>query len=267
MVEAKLETAAKRTWLLESMRATFFFTEPHLWKPRQLLQTVTGQTPTNVQQPIAMSIIQESCPLGAGQFTIGQNASRVDMVLAAVPSAPSVIAVGSKLSPEEPQFIKIGPYQENLPEFKRTLESLAPKLSNFSRIGVLPIVLCEGPRPDDIFRLLCELFPKFGLERDGIEDFIWKTNRRRQSKFVDNLMINRLATWTVIQTQKLEMVASFPAGPMFQATPTGLFAVRGELDMNTDHLRKEPLPGEPVIKLFSELLSHAERFMSSGDNQ
>lgn len=267
MVEAKLASTPQRVWLLEQMRATFFFTAPTVWQPKRLLQSVTGQEPTQIQQPIAMSMIQESCPLGSGQFTIGQNANRIDVVLSAVPAVAPVLTPGEEQKPHKPQFIKLGPYRDQIPAFRTILTKLVGQLSGFSRLGVLPVVFCEGPGPDEIYKLLCDLFPRFGLEREGIEDFIWKTNRRRRSEIDAALWINRLTTWTVIQTQTLEMIVATPNAPTLQATPTGLFAVRVELDINTDHLRKDPLPNEATMKLLDELLSHAEGFMNSGDRQ
>lgn len=90
-------------------------------------------------------------------------------------------------------------------------------------------------------------------------DFVYQINRRRPSKVIGGLPLNRISKWTVQETQDLVFSAD---GHMLRRP--GKFACRVELDMNCVP-SKQPLPKDRVADLFVELVTLATEVASAGD--
>ena len=90
-------------------------------------------------------------------------------------------------------------------------------------------------------------------------DFVYQINRRRPSKVIGGLPLNRISKWTVQEVQALV----FSADGHVLRRP-GKFACRVELDMNCVP-SKQPLPKDRVADLFTELVTLAAEVVSAGE--
>lgn len=110
------------------------------------------------------------------------------------------------------------------------------------------------------YRRLGQQLPTVQIDADNSSDFSYQINRRRVSRVVPDLELNRLAKWSVSSAQS------------FVATPTGVtvattksLACRLELDMNSSGDRIDILPRAAGGLLLAELGALALEIAESGD--
>lgn len=104
------------------------------------------------------------------------------------------------------------------------------------------------------YKNLKEFLPFLNL--DNLSDFNYQVNRRRDSRIVEGLPINRLTRWSVVSL-KLDLI---------QAGVADLdFASRLELDINTVPERINSLPSEKLVNLFDELVQMGLELSKKGD--
>lgn len=96
------------------------------------------------------------------------------------------------------------------------------------------------------------------LNLGSLSDFNYQVNRRRDSKVVEGLSINRLTRWNVIRRQLI--LAHQP-----QVNVAEVFASRLELDINTVPERINSLPSEKLASLFDELVQIGLELSEKGD--
>lgn len=101
--------------------------------------------------------------------------------------------------------------------------------------------------------------PSVRLTPDS-SDFLYQINRRRLSKTVRDLSINRLSKWSVQQSQELLLRND---GRVVRQ-PVEL-ACRAELDVNSSPERTDALPREELPDLFDELVELTSELSIRGD--
>ena len=117
--------------------------------------------------------------------------------------------------------------------------------------------------PTEGMSRLSKYLPRLGLEEQGVSDFVYQINRRRQSFRVPHAQLNRVARWSSEQIVGGQLRIAPPLLPQVQPLRTG-FVNRLMLDVNT-------LPGTSAIAhdrfsgLFVELVEMARKVASEGD--
>ena len=95
------------------------------------------------------------------------------------------------------------------------------------------------------------------LNSENLNDFNYQVNRRRNSKIVRDVSVNRLTRWSVFSLKQLDFT---------QGRSTDLdFASRLELDINTLPERISSLPSESLVSLFDELVQMGLELSKKGD--
>jgi hypothetical protein len=152
----------------------------------------------------------------------------------------------------------IGPFQEKIPWFTRLM---TPWLSTSSppllRLAFACKLLQPADTQDAAYRALAPLLPGVKLTPRP-NDFLYHVNRRRDSKTVQGLQLNRMSTWS-----KLNIPFFVPPGKPFSWPDKCYSAV--QLDMNTAPERAQVLPAKLLPQLFEELVAFALEIAARGD--
>lgn len=154
----------------------------------------------------------------------------------------------------------LGAFREKIDWF---VGLLTPWLANscppLKRLAFASKLLQPASTQQEAFRVLAAHLPLMNFEQDP-NDFVLQINRRRDSRVVGGLPINRVSTWS-----KLNVTFSIEAqgGIPFKWPENCYSAV--ELDINTAPERVEILPRELLPQLFMELASLGEEIAERGD--
>ena len=157
----------------------------------------------------------------------------------------------------------IGPFASAVPPFHTLMTRWLTQISfPVNRIAFGANVLLPVPSLPEACRWLDGMLPSVKIDRGGTRDFMYRINRRRGSTHDSSLQINRLATWSVMQSIGLEVVIGAGGVPATRQLPEKHFC-RLELDVNTvppRKLRREKLP-----PIFDELVDAAIEIAEQGD--
>lgn len=103
------------------------------------------------------------------------------------------------------------------------------------------------------------------IDSTRMRDLVFRVNWPLQSQAAPGVTINRLTTWSALQFSISQF--ALEAGGTGAVSPIAhpMFAVRLELDHNTDANRREPFTAEQVGKLYSELVGLASSNALDGE--
>ncbi len=132
----------------------------------------------------------------------------------------------------------------------------SPDMFQLNRLAFGAVLLKLVQSSRSAYENLKEFLPFLNLDNLS-GDFNYQVNRRRDSKIVEGLPINRLTQWNVVSLKQIDLT---------QARVADLdFASRLELDINTSSERINSLPSEKLVKLFDELVEMGLELSKKGD--
>jgi hypothetical protein len=100
---------------------------------------------------------------------------------------------------------------------------------------------------------------------DNASDFLYQINRRRDSRIIPGLRINRLSKWSVASLQTVSM-AMVPAAGQTQGTiGTSHYASRLELDINTTPEFQTEFERQQLALILRELIDFAVEIANQGE--
>ena len=126
------------------------------------------------------------------------------------------------------------------------------------RVAFGAILLQPVPSHESGYETLDGYLPTVSVD-PKLSDFLYQVNRRRISKVIDNLWVNRLSKWS---TQKVESLTVTSDGTVVRGMEA--FACRLELDINSVP-SAESLPTDLLPRLFEELVALAGEIALDGD--
>src|SRR5262249_55173789 len=125
------------------------------------------------------------------------------------------------------------------------------------RLAFASKLLQPADTQEDVSRELERLLPGVKLTPRP-NDFLYHVNRRRYSRVVDRLQINRMSTWS-----KLNVLFLAEPGKPFTWPEKGYSAV--QLDINTAPEKGGILPTDLAPPLFEELVALGLEIAERGD--
>lgn len=240
-------------WQVESLRITVFPEDNARTSPSRLWDQFVGEKPDNVQ-------IEQS-KFDARQKILG---NRITVLV----KQPAQIDWQFPIVPQDNES------KQSMPNWG-SLHVEVDSLLQFSRkwltcVEIMPVIrLAFGavlliPANDEVtaYERLQQLFP--GIDPRSVSDFSYQINRRRGSRTVEGLTINRLSRWNIATLERLVS----PLDPFAETDdnlPTRLNAVRAELDINTGPHTGHTLPSESLVTVFDELVEMALEIAREGD--
>jgi hypothetical protein len=102
------------------------------------------------------------------------------------------------------------------------------------------------------------------LDTENSSDFHYQINRRRSSKKIPGLSLNRLSKWAV-NIAKFSQLALGPIVQEFVISANDLIFAHAELDINTVPDNQQPISPEQLPIIFSELIELASEIADQGD--
>lgn len=252
-------------WLVESLRFTVFWTHPQIpdenrsehrgsWK--ELLGSQPDQSNWNSQ---THSFSEEGPHLDA-RLRVDLQPSRTDWRLLPDPS--------KNLSSN--QLLTVGSYMTTSPAFGKLMKRWLSDCPPINRLAFGAVLLLPADDFVDSIRKLNHMLPLVQLHDEDAREFLYRINRPRKSRMeIPNLKINRLGTWSSVQTISgvIELTLGGPAKSQGNFIPvqSSLFACRLELDINTNPDFGLEIPEDIRGEVFEELAGHCSEIAANGD--
>ena len=107
------------------------------------------------------------------------------------------------------------------------------------------------------------MLPTVSVADAGARDFMYRINRRRQSRHHQGLEVNRLAAWSAVQGMGFEIV--IVGGVPSARVSEGRNFCRLELDINTVPIPADAIPQEVLPNVLAELIDAAIEISTEGD--
>ena len=237
-------------WQTESLRLTAFPVDPddaikaQHWQPLILTPAEAVQRPPQTRQ-----VIEEGPWNNARLQVVGQPGQIHWRTFSTTP-----IPGGPML---------VGPFASAVPPFRALMTRWLSQLSfSVNRIAFGAIVMLPAPSLPVACRYLDGMLPSVKIDRSGTRDFMYRVNRQRESIPEPSCRINRLATWSVMQSFGLEVDIGAGGVPTTRQLPGEHFC-RLELDVNTVPSRN--LRPRKLSDIFDELVGAAEEIAERGD--
>ena len=246
------------SWQAESLRATAFYK--------------VGDTPSDVnrlwellmhRQPDQVSS-RPNERIHVAEGTFGGNEKqlrcaigpdRVDWLLRAAPPPPNR---------EPDDLITVGTLTGVLPSF----EDLGTRWLNGSpdiiRLAFGAVLLFKVPSTDEANTTLTALLSSVSFEPEGVSDFLFRINRRKDLSSLKGGSANRLGTWSTVRTDSVGFAIQGHGSPQVTHR-TGNFACRLELDINTAGMVETSLSGVEAAEVFRELVRLGTEIAEQGE--
>jgi hypothetical protein len=235
-----------RIWSVESLRLTLFSSEPISISDADW-SVITGQAEAETRQNVAGGK-RYIGKFGGGQLIVGTVGQRLDIVLSWLPPEQQIdfMAAGLPLIGgwDAVREVFVGGTQTWLEGVK----------SPILRMAFAAVLLSETKSVTDSYQVLGEMLKSVTVDPDGMREIIFRVNWPENSSVVKELQLNRITNWSAIQvsTALLQMT-----GQEIAATggPPERFAVRLEIDHNTDQANKKPFEREVLVPIYNELIA------------
>jgi hypothetical protein len=238
-------------WETESLRASLF-SDQTLAVTDDDWRAVSKQTENYSRQTTAGGQIYTGNS-ELGQLTLSGINKRVDLLLSfALPTGPAEIGLPT-----------IGRWTVVREKFaKLTVDWLAGLEFPITRIAFGAVLLFPTDSPLSTYTTLQRLLASVSIDPENMKELVFRVNWPVASKSVRNLMINRITNWSAIQL----VFASVEVAPSPSATATTQrYAVRLELDHNTDAANTKPFDRAQILSLYEELMSAASENAVKGE--
>ena len=245
-----MSTSNSIDWQIESIRVTAFLNGQ--LNPG-MLETWLGKVSENSPSQINKT---PSSFIGVSRSTAGflrtdWNANRLDVVLSSEPP---------------PSSQTIMPISEVTSLFSRFVDRIPEigELTPVDRLALGLILTFQVPNQSEGLEILSPSIVSLNL-LPSAQDFLYRVNYPRKSATIDGLNLNRLATWTVGQVQLIQFMIKPDGSHVQQTISQAPFAIRLELDINTDQEMQLGANIELLKNLLNELKAIAVEVATRGE--
>jgi len=231
-------------WKAETLRVSLFSNAPTPVTDEDWL-SVTGQTENYTRQAIGGGYIF-SGQFDNSQLTFSGISNRVDIIQSPISANP--------LGPDV-TLPTIGPWDVAREKFVSfTSEWMKNRKLPIVRIAFGSVLLSPAASGRACHEALKALLSSVSVDPENMRELSFRINWPTNSKVIDRLLINRITNWSALEL----FVATMLLGPAPSATTRSrAYAVRLEMDHNTDEARSEPFDHAQVLPIYKELVSAA----------
>lgn len=241
----------KDRWSVESLRATAFQHFDLEIDLSQLWEDAVGSPPDQVQSRPKEKTMQCLGRFKENDLRLIGGPDRLDWHLRPLDNSQS---------PEGAEPPTLGSFSNALDLFQPTVERWPTGNSTIIRLAFGAVLSIRARDMNSSYEELARFLPNIQLDYSDAIDFLYQINRRRQSKVVQEISINRLSKWSVTQS----VLLAINLGNNVQSQKTH-FLCRLELDINTVVKQEHQIPDEKVKSLFMELIDLGREIQNCGD--
>jgi hypothetical protein len=249
-VAKKGRLSATSAWQLEFVRLIAFPTSPPVFLDQEWWKELAGEQPEDY---VSTRKSESRDERGSFQGVLLSLTVDLTRIVWEVRPAAVVDQSGNFPTLEGPFQQKFGWFVDLLNPWMTT--SCPPLL----RLAFSAKMLQPTASAQEAYRVLTMHLPIEGLLRSSPNDFLLQVNRRKKSKIVHDLPINRVSTWS-----KMNVAIMTQPGRLFEWPDRCYCAL--ELDINTAPERTEILPSDLLSRLFQELMTLGADIAAHGDN-
>ena len=239
-------------WIAETLRVSLFSTDTVSladadWK------RITGQDEAETQQKVGARRTMVG-PYLDGFLSVSAVGPRVDCVLN--PKIPT--------EPEEGYIPSVGTWPAICNEF---VNGTADWVGNFQapvvRIAFGATLLARCANRQDAYKSLIGLLKTVQGDPERMRELSFRINWPVRSASVSGLALNRLTQWSVLEI-RLRLMDPMIGKPVSDDSPS-LFAIRLELDHNTDAGWTAPFDQDRLVPIYTELVQLAFENAEKGE--
>jgi hypothetical protein len=207
-----------------------------------------GPADTDLRKP-KEGIVRLESSVEGGKQSLTTSFGRVDFCLEGGEGggAPRLLGAPGDMSPS---FVRLSKSLLGIASFPP-----ATRLA-FGTVMELP-----ARDKEEGYRQLSAYLP-FQIGESNSSDFLYRINRPRNSRILNELRINRVSVWSLSMLRQTQLTPSATGHIASSARSTGpQYACRVELDINTDAQFTDPLNNT----IFDELVDLAKEIYTKGD--
>lgn len=241
-------------WYVEHLRFSAFHMEPADPKPVESWARIVGDEPEDIRikGTGGERIVTQRGPLVGAKMQSDVRRDRTDWRLHVDP-------------PESGKGVSAGIYRNLegafLEKINNWLKIEQPKIVRLGYGGVLRL---EARSRLEALMVLNDLLPKVELDVENTWDFEYAINRRRRSKTLGGMSINRLSRWALAQVIRGTIEVPSDGSQPRIMTDTS-YACQLTLDVNTIPENRDPL--DNIDELAAELFAWGTEIATRGDIQ
>ncbi len=209
-----------------------------------------GKQPETVKRPPQQQRVIEEGPWGEAWLQVDSLRGQIHWL------------VSADMNPDAPG--SIGAFPDAIPPFHGLMcDWLKAHCPPVNRIAFAVNLMFPTGSPRETCAHLNDMLPAVEVAADDTRDFMYQINRRRRSRCLEGLEINRLAKWSSAEGRSLEVTIA--AGvPSARAAKVRYFR-RLEPDINTVPTPDREIPRHAFLGVFDELVSAAKEIAVKGD--
>lgn len=247
------------TWATVGLRTSFFSTGGNIVGAERAdtwWTSLTGEQPTEEIRKPREGVYDARGQFLGGLLQLQVQALRIDWNL--IPQLP---AEDQPINP----FASIGSMEQVgqfLDHVTRWIPQIATQIGRIAFGAVFQQLVADKVSG---YKVLGDYLHSIKLDAENSSDFSYQINRPRKSVMVQNLSINRLSKWSVAFSRPISFVVG-PNNAIAASMEAGsAYAVRLELDVNTDANSTSALSHNHMIDILRELGSLGMEITSKGD--
>lgn len=241
-------------WLVETLRLTAFPSAGATVEPRDWWEHVVGEAPETRNIQPRINSVQEEGEFFGGRLILTVQPQRADWLF--IPAFEPHFGA--------PDFAQLRPFPDSLAILRKLSSQWlerSPLLQRLAFGAVLDIPTDSRPAG---YRQLAQYLPSVQIDPEDSSDFLYQINRRRVSRIMPELSVNRLSKWSVATAKFLQVAVGDVPGRI-EIPSEEYTLVRAELDINTAHEYRGTLPARLLPDLFEELIELGKEISTKGD--
>jgi hypothetical protein len=129
--------------------------------------------------------------------------------------------------------------------------------------GVATVLLSETKDRMESYVALKDLLRSVRVDPESMREIVFRVNWPTASEVVKGLRLNRITNWSAIQLNLLMLQLSGQSTA--KVGPAELFAIRSEMEHNTDEENRTVFKAETLVPIYNELVAKACENATSGE--